>query len=80
MFNNRGNVCKLFKYYSSLDIRKYFFALREFDIWNSLPDDIICCTNVKQFSSKLKSTDLSHFLKGHDRQEEQTCIGLLLLV
>ena len=59
--NNWGNVCKLVKNYSKLDIRKYFFALGVFDISNSLPDDIICFINVKQFTSKL---DLSHFLRG----------------
>ena len=69
--NTRGNVCKLVKHYSRLDTRKYFFALRVIDIWNSLSDDIICCTNyVKKFIYKLKATDLSHFLKGHSRQEE----------
>ena len=56
------------------------FALKVFDIRNLWSDDIICCTNAKQFTSKLKSTDLSHFLKGHARQEEKTCIGLLLPV
>ena len=70
MSNTRGNVYKLVKYYSRLDTRKYFFALRVIDIWNSLSDDIICCTNVEQFIYKLIPTDLSHFLKGHSRQEE----------
>ena len=70
MSNTRGNVCKLVKHYSRLDTRKYFFAFRVIDIWNSLPDDIICCTNVKKFIYKLKATDSSHFLKGHSRQEE----------
>ena len=32
MSNIRGNVCKLVKYYSRLDSRKYFFALRVSDI------------------------------------------------
>ena len=70
MSNNRGNVCKLVKQYSRLDTRKYFFALRVIDIWNSLSDDIICCVNVKNFTCILKATDLSHFLKGHSRHEE----------
>ena len=70
MSNTRGNVCKLVKHYSRLDTRKYFFAFRVIDIWNSLSDDIICCTTVKKFIYKLKATDLSHFLKGHSRQEE----------
>ena len=58
-------------------ISKNIFALRVFDIWISL-SDIICCTNVKQFIYELKATDLSHFLKGHTRQEELTCKGLFL--
>ena len=69
MSNTRGNVCKLVTHYSRLDIRNYFFAQRVFDIWNSLSDDIICCTNVKKFIYKLKANDLSHFLKGHARQK-----------
>ena len=32
MSNTRGNVCKLVKHYSRLDIRKYFFAPRVFDV------------------------------------------------
>ena len=63
MSNTSGNVCKLVKYYSRLDIRKYFVAFGVIDIWKSLPDDIICCTNGKQFIYILKTTDLSHFLK-----------------
>ena len=35
MSNTRGNVYKLVKHYSRLDIRKHFFALRVFEIWNS---------------------------------------------
>ena len=63
-------MCKFVKHYSRLDTRKYFFALRVIDIWNSLSDDFICSTNVKQFIYKLEATDLSHFLKGHSRQVE----------
>ena len=70
MSNTRGNVCKLVKYYSRLDFRKYLFKLKVFDIWNSLSDDIICCDNVKKFTSKLKSADLLHFRMGHAKQEE----------
>ena len=70
MNNTRGNVCKLVKHYSRLDTRKYFFALKVIDIWNSLSDNIICYTNIKQFIYELKATNLSHFLKGHSRQEE----------
>ena len=66
----RDNLCKLVKHYSRLDTRKYFFALRTINIWNSLSDDIICCTDVKQFIYKLKATDLSHFLKDYSRQED----------
>ena len=64
MSNTRGNVCKLVKHYSRLDTRKYVFALKVIDISNSLSDDIICCTSVKQSIYKLKATDLSYFLKG----------------
>ena len=50
--------------------KKIFFALKVFYIWNSLSHDVVCCAKVKQFTSKLKATDLSHLLKGHARQEE----------
>ena len=62
MSNTRSNVCKLVKYYSIKNgCQKIFFALRVFDNWNSLSDDIICCTNVKQLTSRLKATDLFYF-------------------
>ena len=36
----RGNLYKLTKYFARLDVRKFFFIFRIFDIWYSLPNDI----------------------------------------
>ena len=65
MHHTRGNTFKLYKYRAKLDIRKFFFSMRIINLWNSLPNNIVCCTSVKSFVKRLKSFNLSHFLKGH---------------
>jgi hypothetical protein len=63
--STRGNKLKLYKYHAKLDVRKYFFAVRTINVWNSLPDSIINCTNVNIFVNKLKSFNFLDLLKGH---------------
>ena len=56
----RGHQYKLFVPYSRVDIRKYFFANRVINIWNSLDNSIVCAANLSMFSAKLDKVD---FLK-----------------
>ena len=49
----RGHSLKLFKENCNLDIRKYCFAHRIIENWNSLDEEIIACNTVNTFKSKL---------------------------
>ena len=49
----RGNSRKIKKQRCARDIRKYSFANRVIDIWNSLPESIIGSTSVHQFENRL---------------------------
>ena len=42
--------------------------MRTVNVWNSLPNDIVCCTSVNIFVKSLKSFNILHFLMGHARQ------------
>ena len=52
--NLRGNVYKLIKFYSRLDIRKQFFANRVINYWNNLEDIVVCARAPTLFKLKLK--------------------------
>ena len=61
---SRGHALKLHVATDKLktDERKYFFANRICQPWNSLPDDVVLAKNVKIFKQKLKSLSLNNFL------------------
>ena len=59
-------------------ISEHFFTLRTISVWNSLPNDIICCTSVNSFAKRLKSINILHFLTGHTSQWCFTCNFLFL--
>ena len=40
-------------YRCHLDIRKFSFAHRVVDMWNSLDDDIIACNSINGFKNKI---------------------------
>jgi len=46
---------KLFKAQCSLDVRKYFFANRVVDSWNSLPSYIVSAPSLQTFKKLLNS-------------------------
>jgi len=46
----RGHNLKLVSHY---DLRKYSFAVRVFNIWNSFPDSVISANNVNTFKNRL---------------------------
>jgi len=55
----RGHNLKLFKPQCSLDVRKYSFAYRVIDIWNSLSNDIVNASSISVFKHKLESVDFT---------------------
>ena len=49
----RGHPFKIFHSRAGLECRCRCFAVRVVEIWNSLPDEVVCCDTVAQFKSKL---------------------------
>ena len=52
-YTTRGHSQKIQKSRTRLDIRKNYFTNRVVDIWNSLPDSVICAKSVKVFEGRL---------------------------
>ena len=59
---SRGNAYKLTIDISRIDARKYFFACRICEPWNSLPDDVVLENSVKSFKRQLFYIDFNKFL------------------
>ena len=49
----RGNSLKLKTERSRYDSRKYSFTPRVVNMWNSLPDSVVCAISVNAFKNKL---------------------------
>jgi len=49
----RGHMLKLVKPRCHLDVRKFSFAHRVVDIWNSLEDSIIACNSINGFKNRI---------------------------
>ena len=49
----RGHSKKLYIEGANKDIRKYNFSLRVRKLWNSLPESVINCEDVKTFEFEL---------------------------
>ena len=49
----RGHNLKLVNSRCHCDLRKYSFAVRVVNIWNSLPDTVISANNVNTFKNRL---------------------------
>ncbi|KAK3102540.1 hypothetical protein FSP39_012058 [Pinctada imbricata] len=49
----RGNSKTLFVQRPRLDVRKHNFSVRSTNIWNSLPDDVVCAKSLISFKNKL---------------------------
>lgn len=56
---------ELFKNEAVHYVKKHSFANRAISAWNSLPDEFACCKTVNNFKSKLRTNNISLFLKGH---------------
>ena len=53
----RGNKFKVFKERCKLNIRKYFFNQRIVDVWNSLPNKVVCSNTIIEFKNSLDRTN-----------------------
>jgi hypothetical protein len=62
--NTRGNKYKLMKNCVKRDVKKYFFCNRVINMWNLLPNNIVCSNNVSTFVHRLNLFDFTPFLKG----------------
>ena len=49
----RGHMLKLVKPRCHLDVRKFSFAHRVVDIWNSLDNSIIACNSINGFKNRI---------------------------
>ena len=49
----RGHNLKLVNLRCRYDLRKYSFAVKVVNIWNSLPDSVISANNVNTFKNRL---------------------------
>ena len=47
------DTLKLFKKGCKLDCRKYTFAQRMVDIWNSLDEDTVACVSLTGFKARI---------------------------
>ena len=62
---DRPNDLKLKLPVSRVDCRKYIFAVKVVNIWNSLPNDFVLSNNSTIFKNKLKLVNLNDYLHGH---------------
>ena len=69
----RGHPFKIYKQFSRLNLRKYFFSQRVVDIWNSLPDSAVSASAVNEFKGHLDKF-LDPFVGAYMSQE----VGSLL--
>lgn len=49
----RGHSCKLAKQHCTHDVYKYFFTNRIVDVWNQLPDIVVCAESLATFKKRL---------------------------
>ena len=62
--NTRGHEWKLAVNYSRLNCRKFFFANRIVNIWNSLDPFIVNAESLNIFKSRVYNIDLTSYCKG----------------
>ena len=62
----RGNGYKLYVKKPKTQRESNVFSFRVINVWNSLPRELVSSSKVNTFCDKLKSIDLTNFLKEHD--------------
>ena len=51
--HTRGHIFKLFKSFSRIDARKYFYTRRIVEPWNNLPQKVVCAASVDDFKKSI---------------------------
>ena len=59
----RGNSKRIFKKHSRLNTRKCFFSQRVVNVWNSLPENVVCAQSVNSFKHLLNEHWKRHTVK-----------------
>jgi hypothetical protein len=59
----RGHSFKLVKPTANINCRRFSFACQYIDIWNFLPDSVVCAANVFAFKKLLHKVDFSKFIQ-----------------
>ena len=62
--NRNTNSKKLILPRSRIDIRQFFFASRVINIWNCLPNEIVCSNTVQSFRTNIRKYDLTNYISG----------------
>ena len=60
----RGKIYKLDKFRTKLDVRNFFYAYRNVDVWNSLNNWVVACTTINSFVKNLENVNMDNYLKG----------------
>ena len=60
----RSNIYKLDKFRAKLDVRKFFYAYRIVNVWNSLNNRVVACTAINSFVKNSKNVNMNNYLKG----------------
>jgi hypothetical protein len=64
-YKTRNNGLKLKLPYANIDARKYSFAVRTVNIWNSLPRNIVLSPTLDKFKDELNTDFCHHLLNKH---------------
>ena len=57
--HTRGHMFKLFKSFSRIDARRYFFTRRVVEPWNSLPQEVVCAKSEDDFKKLIDSNSVN---------------------
>src|ERR1700730_15106971 len=59
----RSNGLTLYKDKFNCNLKRYIFRNRCINIWNSLPQNVVCASNISLFNSRINSLDLDSIIR-----------------
>ena len=63
----RDNLHKLVEFRVKCNVRKFFYAYRIVDVWNSSNNHVAACTTINSFVQNFKNVCVNnYYLKGQD--------------
>ena len=57
-------IYKIVKFRAKRNVKKFFYAYRIVDAWNSLNNHVVVCTTIDSFVKNLKNVCMNNYLKG----------------